>query len=114
MQSIFGALLTAGYASAFASLVSGSPQAATISPAVESQLTKSYDGAVAVAQQYPQYADQIVAAARQSFIDGQDWAYVAGIAAVVLGAVLVFFVFPKHAREQELLAEYHAEDVAAG
>ncbi len=61
-------------------------------------------------EQYPQYSKQIIAAAQQSFVDGQDWAYVAGIVAVVLGAVLVFFVFPKHDRERELLAEYERED----
>jgi hypothetical protein len=31
-----------------------------------------------------------------------------------VGAALVFFVFPLHDREQELLAEYHAEDEAVG
>jgi hypothetical protein len=30
----------------------------------------------------------------------------------VLGAVLVFFLFPGKDREAELLAAYHAEDVA--
>jgi MFS family permease len=113
MQSIFGALLTAGYASAFAKLIAGSPNASDVSTQVESQLTKSFSSAATTAQQYPQYSKQIIAAAQQSFVDGQDWAYVAGIAAVLVGAVLVYFVFPKHEREQELLAEYHAEDVAA-
>ena len=41
---------------------------------------------------------------RQSFVDGADWAYVAGIVAILLGAVLVFFFFPKMRREKELLA----------
>jgi hypothetical protein len=31
---------------------------------------------------------------------------------VLVGAVLVFFVFPKREREDELRAEYHAEDTA--
>jgi hypothetical protein len=30
---------------------------------------------------------------------------------VLLGAVLVYFSFPKVEREKELLARYHAEDV---
>jgi DHA2 family multidrug resistance protein-like MFS transporter len=114
MQSILGALLTAGYASAFTNLIAASPQASDVSTQVEGQLTKSFSSAANTAQQYPQYSKQIIAAARQSFVDGQDWAYVAGIVAVLLGAALVFFVFPKHDREQELLAEYHAEDLAAG
>jgi hypothetical protein len=114
MQSILGALLTAGYASAFTNLIAASPQASDVSTQVEGQLTKSFSSAANTAQQYPQYSKQIIAAARQSFVDGQDWAYVAGIVAVLLGAALVFFVFPKHDREQELLAEYHAEDLATG
>ena len=77
---------------------------------MQSQLTKSFSSAETTAQQYPQYASQIIKAAQTSFVDGQDWAYVAGIVAVVLGMVLVFVVFPKADRERELLAEYHTED----
>ena len=44
---------------------------------------------------------------------GQDWAYIAGIVAVLIGAVIVAWKFPKAAREKELLAQYHAEDQAA-
>ena len=110
MQSIFGALLTAGYASAFTKLIAGSPNVDEVSNSVQSQLTKSFSSAETTAQQYPQYTSQIIKAAQTSFIDGQDWAYVAGIVAVVLGMVLVFFVFPKAERERELLAEYHTED----
>jgi EmrB/QacA subfamily drug resistance transporter len=114
MQSIMGALLTAGYATAAASAIAGSPQSSQVSADVQSQLTKSFSGAEQIAQQYPQYSDQIVAAAKQSFVDGQDWAYVAGIAAVVLGAVLVWFMFPRRDDEQRLLAEYQAADATAG
>jgi MFS family permease len=39
-------------------------------------------------------------------------AYGAGIVAVVLGAALVFFAFPKKEREQQLLGESEAEDAA--
>ncbi len=60
MQSIFGALLTAGYAAAAASLIAHSGDAHLDS--VENQLTKSFDGAEAIAQQYPHYASQITAA----------------------------------------------------
>lgn len=109
MQSIFGALLTAGYASAFAATVASSPNSQQISSSVESQLTKSFAGADAVAEQYPEYSSQIMAAARSSFLDGDQWAYLAGIVAVIVGAVLVFFFFPKKAEEQALLEEYHAE-----
>jgi hypothetical protein len=36
----------------------------------------------------------------------------AGIVAILMGAVLVFFFFPRHDRELALLDEYHAEDTA--
>src|SRR6186997_1825534 len=114
MQSIFGALLTAGYASAFAKLIANSPNGNDVSDQVQGQLTKSFSSAANTAQQYPQYSSQIIKAAQQSFVDGQDWAYVAGIAAVALGAVLVFFRFPKRDEEERLLAAYHAEDTASG
>jgi hypothetical protein len=112
MQSIFGALLTAGYAAAAATAITTAPNAQQINDSVQNQLTKSFAGADAVAQQYPQYAAQITAAAKKSFLDGDDWAYTAGVVAVLLGAALVFFCFPSKRDEEELLAQYHAEDTA--
>jgi MFS transporter, DHA2 family, multidrug resistance protein len=113
MQSILGALLTAGYATAFAAAITASPDADKVSDSVEAQLTKSFAGAEQIAKQYPQYADAITAGAKQSFLDGADWAYTAGIVAIVLGGTLVFFLFPRKRREERLLAQYHAEDTAA-
>jgi DHA2 family multidrug resistance protein-like MFS transporter len=110
MQSILGALLTAGYASAFAKQIAQSPNASQVSDGVQNQLTKSFSSAANAAEQYPKYAKQITAAAQKSFLDGADWAYAAGIIAIVLGAALVFFLFPRKEREDELLAEYQAQD----
>jgi MFS transporter, DHA2 family, multidrug resistance protein len=111
MQSIFGALLTAGYASAVTRLLADSPQASDISQSTQAALTKSFSSASNVASGYPpQTQDAIVAGAQSAFIDGQDWAYTAGLVAVALGAVLVYFMFPKHARERELLSEYEQAD----
>ena len=110
MQSILGALLTAGYASAVSAAIAGSPQASQVTDQVQAELTKSFASASDTAAQYPQYSDQIIAAAKQSFVDGQDWAYMAGIVAVLLGFALVWFFFPKVDRERELLARYAAED----
>jgi predicted MFS family arabinose efflux permease len=112
MQSIFGALLTAGYAAAAAAAIAAAPDNSQINDSVQNQLTKSFAGAEAVAEQYPQYAGQITAAAKQSFLDGDQWAYTAGLVAVLLGAVLVFFLFPRKDQEQRLLAEYQAQDAA--
>ena len=114
MQSILGALLTAGYAAAFARAIAGSPHAD------------------AGQQRHAGRADEVVRERRRrspsstrstptQIIDGrQDLVRVrrrtgptrAGIVAVLLGAALVFFRFPKHDEEQALLAEYHAEDTA--
>jgi DHA2 family multidrug resistance protein-like MFS transporter len=110
MQSIFGALLTAGYASAFAAAIAASPDSSKVSDSTTAALTKSFSSAEALAQQYPQYASQIDAAARSSFLSGDQWAYTAGVVAVLIGAALVAGCFPGRDRERELLAEYHAAD----
>jgi MFS transporter, DHA2 family, multidrug resistance protein len=111
MQSIFGALLTAGYATAASTLVAESGK--HVSNNVENQLTKSFDGAQAIAQQYPRYSTQIEAAAKTAFLHGDQWAYVAGIVAVLLGGVLVFLRFPMMEHERQLLSEYQSQDAAA-
>ncbi len=113
MQSIFGALLTAGYAAAISAAIASSPDASDVTDSVQAQLTKSFASAEATAQQYPQYASQITAAAKSSFVDGQDWAYLAGCIAIVLGAVIVFFLFPKHDEEVALIDGYHRIDSGA-
>ena len=110
MQSIFGALLTAGYAAAVATAIAGSPDADQITSATQAELMKSFSSAEAVAAQYPQYATQITAGAKSSFLDGADEAYLAGIIAVLVGGAIIFLLFPKKADEERLLAEYHAED----
>ncbi len=110
MQSIFGALLTAGYAAAVASQIASAPNAAEITSSVQAELQLSYAGAESVAAQYPQYADAITAGAKEAFLAGDQWAYLAGIIAVLIGAALVFLRFPRHAEERDLLAEYHRED----
>ena len=110
MQSILGALLTAGYSAAVASAIAAAPNGDQISDQTEAQLQQSFAGAEKIAQLAPQYSQQILAGAKQSFVDGADWAYVAGIIAILVGFVLVFFLFPRKDREQELLVEYHEED----
>jgi hypothetical protein len=115
MQSILGALLTAGYAAAVATAIAGAPASVQkqITDSIQTQLTKSFASAESVAQQYPKYANEITAGARESFLSGADWAYTAGIVAIVLGAALVFFLFPGKDEEDRLLAAYQAEDAGA-
>jgi hypothetical protein len=112
MQSIFGALLTAGYAAAVATSITAAPNGAEVSSSVQNQLTKSFAGAEQIAQQYPQYSTQIIEGAKSSFLAGADWAYTAGIVAIVVGAAIVFLLFPRHDSERQLLADYQAQDRA--
>jgi MFS transporter, DHA2 family, multidrug resistance protein len=112
MQSIMGALLTAGFATSVSSAIATAPNKSLITSNVENALTKSFSSAESVAHQYPQYADAITAAARSSFVSGSDWAYAAGAIAIALGAALIFFMFPGKEDEQRLLREYHAQDTA--
>jgi MFS family permease len=112
MQSILGALLTAGYAAAIGSAIASAPDQQKITDSVSAQLQKSFDGAIAVAQRYPKYADEITAAAKSSFLQGDRWAYTAGIIAVMVGGVLIYTCFPKKDEEQRLLAAYAVEDGA--
>jgi DHA2 family multidrug resistance protein-like MFS transporter len=111
MQSILGALLTAGYASAASEAIANSPHNVTTS--VEGELTKSFASAADLASQHPAYSSTIVAAAKSSFLQGDTWAYTAGIVAILLGAALVYFFFPGKEEENELLGAYTAEDRAA-
>jgi MFS family permease len=112
MQSILGAVLTAGYASAAGAAIAGAPNADKINDQVQTELTKSFSSAADTSQRFPQYESQIVAAAKSSFLQGDEWAYIAGIVAILLGAALIFFLFPRKEREEELLEQYHSEDVS--
>jgi DHA2 family multidrug resistance protein-like MFS transporter len=108
MQSILGALLTAGYAAAATAAVASAPH--NVSSSVENELTKSFSSAAAVAEQHPRYAESIAEGARGAFLHGDTWAYVAGIVAILLGALLVATRFPNKEGEAKLLATYADED----
>jgi MFS transporter, DHA2 family, multidrug resistance protein len=112
MTSIFGALLTAGYSKAFSKQIAAltAVDQQQISNNIITQLQKSFDSAAAVAQQYPQYSAQIIASAKISFLAGDHLAYSAGIIAILLGGILIFFKFPKHAEEKQLIAQYNELD----
>jgi DHA2 family multidrug resistance protein-like MFS transporter len=109
MQSIFGALLTAGYAATAGTLILSSGKDVTSS--TQAELTKSFSSAADTASRYPSsMQDQIIAGAKTAFLQGDQWAYTAGIVAVLLGATLVYFMFPRREEERRLLAQYEAED----
>ena len=112
MTSIFGALLTLGYSKAFSNQITGLPsiEQQQISSTIITELQKSFSSATAVAQQYPQYSANILASAKISFLAGDHLAYTAGIIAILLGGVLIFFKFPKHEEEKQLLCKYNDLD----
>jgi DHA2 family multidrug resistance protein-like MFS transporter len=111
MQSILGALLTAGYAAAAATAVATAPD--SVSTGVENELTKSFSSAAAVAEQHPRYAESIIEGARGAFLQGDAWAYLAGIVAIALGALLVATRFPNKESEKRLLGAYAEQDGTA-
>lgn len=94
MQAVLGSLLAAGYALAMSNAIASSGDAQQITEQTQATLQLSYVSAAAVAEQYPQYASQIVSAARESFLSGANWAYGAAIAASLIGAVLVWTRYP--------------------
>jgi DHA2 family multidrug resistance protein-like MFS transporter len=111
MQSLLGAILGAGYAAAVSQAIAGAPAAtaALITSDMGSALKKSFGSAEDMAKQYPAYSEAIVAAAKQSFLDGAQWAYASGIAVMVLGVIITWFFFPRKDRERELYASYGTE-----
>lgn len=110
IQSVFGALLTAGYAAAVSREIAASPNASQVTAQAQSALQKSFTGAEAIAARYPQYASAITSGAKQAFLDGDRLTFVAGIVAVLIGCAVVFFLFPRHDRELSLLRTYAEED----
>lgn len=111
MQSLLGAILGASYAASVASDISDAPASvqSQITSTIGNQLRASYGSAADVAKQFPQYQDAIVAAARHSFLDGSDAAYLAGIVAMLIGAALTWFFYPRKDREEKMFAQYAAE-----
>jgi EmrB/QacA subfamily drug resistance transporter len=110
MTSVLGTLLTLGYASAMGQAIDQSGK--NITDATQAQLQLSFASAENLAKQNPQYASQITAAAKKSFLDGGDWAYVGAMLAIVVGMALVWFFYPRKEREEALRAGYHAGDEA--
>lgn len=112
MQAVLGSLLTAGYAMSMAKAIGASPDADRVSDQTQNSLRLSYSSAEAVSQQFPEYASQIIASARESFLAGANWAYLAAIVASLIGAAIVWILFPGRQGEVDLLADYAKADSA--
>ena len=111
MQSIFGALLTAGYAAAATAAISSAN--AHVTSNVENQLTKSFDGAEAIAKQYPRLLERdhrrregrVPPRRPVGLHRGADRGHARRGARLLL--------LPRKEREQEMLAQFAAEDSGA-
>jgi EmrB/QacA subfamily drug resistance transporter len=113
MQALLGSLLTAGYAATMAMQIGNSSDASQVTDSTQAALQKSFTTAQSVSEQYPEYASEIVEAARQSFLSGANWAYAAAIVAGLVAMVIVRFAYPGKQGEVDLLTEYAQEDAAA-
>ncbi|MGX5682458.1 MFS transporter [Schumannella luteola] len=103
MSSVLGAILAAGFSRSFAAAIESSPDAATVGDEVTRALQASYASALHVAEQYPQFKDEIIEAARASLQAGAIGAYAVGAVAIAIGAVLVALVLPSHDEERALV-----------
>lgn len=110
MQAIFGSLLAAGFAASFAHQIAATGDSAAVSASVTDALSASYASAAQVATQYPAYANEIIAAAKTSFLQGANLSYLVGGLAIVLGALLLALRLPGKVKEKALLDIYAAED----
>ncbi len=114
MQSLIGAVLTVQYANSVSDQLAAAPAAARerVSEQTAAVLRQSFGGAQVLAEQYPQYADAILAGARDAFGTGSAWGIGVGVLLVLGGLVLAVTCFPGKAREREL-EERYARDQGA-
>jgi EmrB/QacA subfamily drug resistance transporter len=117
MQSVLGALLTMRYTASFAKAFTQVPQQKmeALGNDAATAIMNSFGGAANVAKTLPEAdAARLMDAAENAFAQGSHLAIAVAVAAAAAGLVLVFVAFPKRAREQEMEAQYAAEDEAAG
>ena len=112
MQSIFGALLTAGYASAVSAQIAASDKDITDSTRRRSSRSRSRAPRRSRSSTRSTRTRSSPARSRRSSTATTGRTPPASSRSL-LGAVLVFFMFPKHDEERRLLAAYHAQDTAA-
>lgn len=110
MQSILGAILAGGFAVSFRRQIAAAGDTSAISDSVTQALLASYASALHVADQYPQYREQIITAATRSMVTGAWAAYLVGAIAIVIGTIVVVVFLPSFAKEKELVASYQQID----
>ena len=95
MTSIFGALLTAGYATAM-----GGESTPHTTRSTQATLQLSYSSAEDLAAKHPAQASQITAAAQSSFLKGDQWAYLAALIAILIGMGARLPLLPEEGRRE--------------
>jgi MFS family permease len=110
MQSILGAILTAGYAAAVGAKLAGKGASAQVTNLLE----RSFSSAADYAKGAPgTERAAIITGAKQSFLQGANWSYAVGALLILAGAAVVFFLFPHRSEELELLESYGRQDSGA-
>ena len=88
-------------------------QASAVSASVANQLTGSFEGSAAVAHSFPQYAQQILAAASTAFTDGKNAAILVALVMSLAGFVLVVAAFPGKKQEDAHYARINLQGTDA-
>jgi DHA2 family multidrug resistance protein-like MFS transporter len=116
-QAVMGTLLAVEYTHYFTKAFAALPpqQAQQLSQQAAATISQSFTGAEQVAKQFPQaQAQQLVAAARQAFVDGKTAAILFAVIACLLGLVVVWFLYPNKQDEEATYARVAGQDPAAG
>ena len=115
-QALLGALLTFAYADWFVRAAEKLPpdQAVKVDKVI-TELGSSYAGAERVAAAAPP-ADRasIIDAANKAFTDGKTAAVMVAMVSTLLGALIVWFFYPRPAQEAEIFARAQAGQTPAG
>ena len=116
MQAVMGTLLVVRYARDITDAFNSAPadEQSQLSDQAISLMTQSFTGAEQAAQSLPaQYSAGLLEAAKQAFTDGSNVAYAAGLVAVIAGLVIVVTLYPRKAKEAQVLEQYAEGDQRA-
>ena len=116
MQAVMGTLLVVRYARDITDAFNSAPadEQSQLSDQAISLMTQSFTGAEQAAQSLPaQYSAGLLEAAKQAFTDGSNVAYAAGLVAVIAGLVIVVTLYPRKAKEAQVLEQYAEGDQPA-
>lgn len=116
LQALMGGVLAASYATRIRADLSNLPanEASQVSESTAAALTGSFTSAEQAASGYsPSVQEQVVSAASAAFTAGKSWAILIVLVLTILGFLLVWFLFPRKAAEEEYYASVQEEAPAA-